>query len=110
MRSPEINYCYWPTIFQSIFDWTFNLSEDFIKGKHTAYQTNSSAVLLGVMKHNLQSTVQWNEGYLIARHLSLCEESYAARDKLVMLANTDTIRYNYNLIKCSTWHKFLCIF
>ena len=48
-----------------------------------AYQTDSSAVLLGVLKHNLQSTVQLNEGDMITRHLNLWKESYAAVDMLV---------------------------
>ena len=43
----------------------------------------SSAVLLGVLKHNLQSTVQSNEGDMITRHLNLWKESYAAVDMLV---------------------------
>ena len=34
-------------------------------------ETNSYAGLLGVMKHNLQSTVWWNEGDMIAKHFSL---------------------------------------
>ena len=83
MKSHEIQYRHQPTIFQSIFDCTFNLNEDFIKGKHMAYQTDSFAVLLGVLKHNLQSTVRLNEGDMIARHLNLWKESYAAVDILV---------------------------
>ena len=83
MKSHEIQYRHQPTIFQSIFDSTFNLNEDFIKGKHMAYQTDSSAVLLGVLKHNLQSTVQSNEGDMITRQLNLWKESYAAVDMLV---------------------------
>ena len=93
MKYHEINYCYWPTIF-SIFDWTFNLNEDFIKGKHMAFRTNSSAGLLGVIKHNLQSTVCWNEGDMIAKHFSLWKVSYAAVDMLVWVVQ----------IKSSTWH------
>ena len=46
MKSHEINDFYWPIVIQSIFDWTFNLNEDFAKGKHMAYQTTSAAVLL----------------------------------------------------------------
>ena len=46
MKSHEINYLYWPTVNQGIFDWTFKLNEDFGKGKHMAYQTTSAAVLL----------------------------------------------------------------
>ena len=46
MKAQEMNYFYWPTVIQSIFDWTFNLNEDFAKGRHMAYQTNSAAVLL----------------------------------------------------------------
>ena len=46
MKSHEINYCYWPTVIQSIFDWSFTLNEDFAKGKHMADQTNNAAVLL----------------------------------------------------------------
>ena len=46
MKSHKINYFYWPTDIQSICDWTFNLNEDFAKGKHMAYQTTSAAVLL----------------------------------------------------------------
>ena len=32
--------------FKVSFDWTFNLNEDFAKGKHMAYQTTSAAALL----------------------------------------------------------------
>ena len=46
MKYHEINYFYWPTVTQSVFDWTFNLNEDIAKGKHMAYQTISAAVLL----------------------------------------------------------------
>ena len=46
MKSHEIIYVYWPTVIESIFDWTFNLNEDFAEGKHMAYQTTSAAVLL----------------------------------------------------------------
>ena len=38
MKSHEINHFYWPIVIQSIFDWTFNLNEDFAKGKHMAYK------------------------------------------------------------------------
>ena len=46
MKSHKIICFNLPTVTQGIFYWTFNLNEDFAKGKYMAYQTTSAAVLL----------------------------------------------------------------
>ena len=51
MKAQEMNYFYWPTVIQSIFDWTLNLNEDSAKDKHMAYQTTRAAVLLEIGTH-----------------------------------------------------------
>ena len=55
------------------------------------------------MKHNLQSTLKWNYGEMIARHLSLWKESCAAAGMLVWVVQ---IQCSPD-IKSSTWHKLL---
>ena len=49
MKFHQMNYCYWPTVIQSIFDWLFSLNVEFAKGKNMAYQTTSAAAVLLVL-------------------------------------------------------------
>ena len=49
MKSHEINYHYWPTIFQSIFDWTFNMTVGTWLIKLPMLQC-SFALLLGTLQ------------------------------------------------------------